>query len=153
MKNFTFIKNIKGGLGITLSSYDMMLPERTFVIPYNADRIAIPEQYALGLFISEGALNQYRNGFFTVQNIDELEAAAATIGLFAEQEKVEIYSKEEIEKALKANDHTVIDKVLERQNYVETTNLITSAREQIDSLSKSAIDKIGKACGVELEIE
>lgn len=153
MKNFTFIKNVKGGLSIKLSSYDMMLPERVFTIPYNADRIAIPEQYALGLFVSSDALNAYKNGFFTVDNMEELEKAASVVGFFAEKIENNVLSKEDIEKALLNGDSKTLDEIFSRCNYVEMNNVITIAREKFDNLSKSTIDKIEKACGVELEIE
>lgn len=153
MKNFTFIKNVKGGLSITLSSYDMMLPERVFTIPYNADRIAIPEQYALGLFISGDALNAYKSGFFRVENMEELEKAASVVGFFTESINNDILSKEEIEKILTSGDSNKLEEVFARCNYVEMNSIITIAREKIDTLSKNIIDKIENACGVELEIE
>lgn len=153
MKNFTFIKNVKGGLSIKLSSYDMMLPERVFTIPYNVDRIAIPEQYALGLFISEDALNAYKGGSFKVENMEELEKAASMVGFFAEPVEVSTLSKEELQEVITKGDLSKLDEIIDRQNYVEFTNMIVIARENIDSLQKNVIDKIEQACGVELEVE
>ena len=46
-----------------------------------------------------------------------------------------------------------LDKLLNRSNYVEMTNMIGIAREHFEELPKNMIEKIEKACGVELEIE
>lgn len=156
MKNFTFIKNVKGGLTIKLQSYDMMLPERLFTIASNVERITIPEQYALGLFVSDTALDQYREGYFQVEEIELLQEKANTLGLFVVDTTGEVktnYSKKDIDKAVKEHDSVTIDKIIEKNNYLEINNLIAAAREHIDSLPKSIVDKIGNACGVDLEIE
>lgn len=153
MKNFTFIKNIKGGLTINLSSYDMMLPNRNFTIPYNIEKVSIPEQYALGLFVSESALQQFKDGYFTIEHFEELEQMAQTIGLFSEIEQAKILSKDEIATCLAEKDVEKVDEIIARCNYIEMTNLVVCAREIIDSLPKNIIDKIGNACGVDLEIE
>jgi len=153
MRNFTFIKNVKGSLSIKLSSYDMMLPEKIFTIAYNVDKISIPEQYALGLFVSSGALHQYQSGFFKVENMEDLEKAASMIGLFVEPMESQAKDQKEIVEMLKNNDVASLEKVIENGNAVDMKNLIVIARQEFDSLSKSVIEKIEKACGVELEIE
>lgn len=154
MKNFTFIKNVKGTLIFKLSSYDMLLPERTFAIPHNIDRIVVPEQYALGLFVSSDAYQAYQEGYFKVEEIEELEKAASLIGFFADsQQKANILDVAEIEKILVDTNVEELDKLLSRGNYIEMTNMIGIAREYLDKLPKNIIDKIENACGVELEIE
>lgn len=153
MKNFTFIKNVKGGLTITLHSYDMMLPKRNFTIAHNVDRVSIPEQYALGFFVSEEAIRQYEQGLFTIENYDELEKMSQTVGLFTNIESSVVYSKEDIATYLKEHNAEKIDEIISRGTYVEMTNLMMIAREQLESLPKNIIEKIEHACGVELEIE
>ena len=154
MKNFTFIKNVKGTLIFKLSSYYMLLPERTFAIPHNIDRIVVPEQYALGLFVSSDAYQAFQEGYFRVEEIEELEKAASLIGCFAESEsKNNILDVKDIEKILLETNTEELDKLLNRSNYVEMTNMIGVAREHFEELPKNIIEKIEKACGVELEIE
>lgn len=157
MRNFIFKKNVAGGLIFELESYDFSLPTRTFDMPYNVGQLAIPEQYALGLFVSSSVLNMFQNGFFTVEDFDELKKKAEEIGLFGNIEARELYSVGDIYKALQENNSEVISNILNRKNSVEMNNLISIARDNLNSanspISTANIRKIEEACGVELTIE
>ena len=153
MKNYTFVKNVKGGLTISLDSWNMQLPTRNFNMGGNVNQVAIPEDYALGLFVSDGALSMLKNGYFTVVNLSELQKKAREMGLFADAELVNCYTVAEIEKFVANNNVKKVKEIIERNKRVEVDNLVTIAREQIDSLSSNIISQIEDACGAELRIE
>lgn len=153
MKNYTFVKNVKGGLSFTLDSWNMQLPQRTFTIRHNIEQIAIPEEYALGLFISSSALDMYKQGYFVVKDIKDLKAKASEYGLFADEEITSVISVKDIEKMVKANNERALDKLIETGSKVELDNLFIIARENFETLTSSVISKIENACGAELRIE
>ena len=86
MKNYTFVKNVKSGITITLESSNMQLPARSFTMVGNVTQIAVPEEYALGLFVTDSALNMLKDGYFIVKDLNELRKKANEIGLFADVE-------------------------------------------------------------------
>ena len=153
MKNYTFVKNVKGGLTITLESWNMQLPTRHFNLIGNVNQIAIPEDYALGLFVSDGALNMLKNGYFRVLNMPELQKRAKEIGLFADDEVEKCYTVSEIENFILKQNAKKFEEIIERNQRVEFDNLVTLAREHFDSLPSSIIKQIEDACGAELRIE
>lgn len=153
MKNYTFVKNVKGGLSIALDSWNMQLPRRVFTLRHNIEQIAIPEDYALGLFVSSEALDMYKNGYFTITDFKSLKEKAKDIGLFVEQEPNYVVSVKDIDKMIKGNDEKAIDKLIGRGNAVELNNLFIAARENYETLTSNVISKIEKACGAELRIE
>lgn len=153
MKNYTFVKNVKGGLTITLDSWNMQLPTRNFRMTGLVEQIAIPEEYALGLFISNSALHMMKNGYFTINNFADLQRKAKEIGLFTDEEIAKLYSKDEIEKFVVKQDSKKITEIIERNARVEIDSLITIAREHFDELPASIITQIENACGAELRIE
>ena len=153
MRNYTFVKNVKGGLSFTLDSWNMQLPQRTFTIRHNIEQIAIPEDYALGLFISSGALDMYKLGYFIIPDFKELKNKASELGLFADEEVKGVMSVKEIEKIVKANNERALDKLIATGSKVELDNLFIIARENFGTLTSGVISKIEKACGAELRIE
>ena len=153
MKNYTFVKNVKGGLTIKLDSWNMQLPTRSFSLVGNVNQIAIPEEYALGLFVSDSALSMFKNGYFRINNLNELQKSAKEIGLFADTELTNCYSVEEIEKFVSKNDVKKIQSIIDEGKRVEIDNLVTIVREKIDSLPSSIIKQVEDACGAELRIE
>lgn len=153
MKNYTFVKNVKGGLTITLDSWNMQLPTRNFNLIGNVRQIAIPEDYALGLFVTDGALSMMKSGYFTVANFAELQKKAREIGLFADEEVENCYSIEDIEKILVKQNSKKVEEIIARNKRVEIDNLITLAREHIEELPSNIVRQIEDACGAELRIE
>lgn len=153
MKNYTFVKNVKGGLTITLESWNMQLPLRHFNMIGNVSQIAIPEDYALGLFVSDSALTMYKNGYFTIANFSELQKKAREIGLFADEEIDDCYSLAEIEKFIVKQNVKKVEEIIARNKRVEIDGLVTLAREHFDELPASIITQIEDACGAELRIE
>jgi hypothetical protein len=153
MKNYTFVKNVKGGLTITLDSWNMQLPTRNFNLIGNVRQIAVPEDYALGLFVTDGALSMMKSGYFTIANFAELQKKAREIGLFADDEVETCYSIEEIEKILVKQNSKKVEEIIARNKRVEIDNLITLAREHIEELPSNIVRQIEDACGAELRIE
>lgn len=153
MRNYTFVKNVTGGLTITLDSWNMQLPTRDFRFTGSIEQITIPEEYALGLFVSDGAMYMLRNGYFTIANYHDLQKKAKEIGLFADDEILKVYSKAEIEKFLLKQDSKKIAEIIKRDLSVEMDNLIALAREHLDKLPSNIITQIEDACGAELRIE
>lgn len=153
MKNYTFVKNVKGGLTITLNSWNMQLPTRKFTMGGNVEQLAIPEDYALGLFVSDGALSMFRRGYFVVSNLKELQSKARELGLFADGEITNCYSIKEIENFVVKQNIKKIQEIIANNKFVEFDNLVTIAREHIDELPASIITQIEDACGAELRIE
>lgn len=152
MKNYTFVKNVKGGLSFSLDSYDLQLPSRTFTIASNVNQIAIPEPYALGLFISSDALDMYQRGYFMITEIKDLKNKAKENGLYVNIDEEPVYTIKEIEKIVITNDKKGVENIINRHKKVEFDNLVAIAREHIDSLNSGTIDKIEEACGAELRI-
>lgn len=153
MRNYTFVKNIKGGLTITLDSWNMQLPTRDFRFIGSVEQLAIPEEYALGLFVSNDALAMLEQGYFTVSNFNELQRKAKEIGLFADIIDSDIYTAKEIEKIIVKQDAKKIAEIIQRNIRVEIDNLITIAREHFDELPSNIVTQIEDACGAELRIE
>lgn len=153
MRNYTFVKNIKGGLTVTLDSWNMQLPTRDFRFIGSVEQLAIPEEYALGLFVSNDALAMLEQGYFTVSNFNELQRKAKEIGLFADIINSTIYTAKDIEKIIVKQDAKKIAEIIQRNIRVEIDNLITMAREHFDELPSNIITQIEDACGAELRIE
>lgn len=153
MRNYTFVKNIKGGLTVTLDSWNMQLPTRDFRFIGSVEQLAIPEEYALGLFVSNDALAMLERGYFTVSNFNELQRKAKEIGLFADIIDSDIYTAKEIEKIIVKQDAKKIAEIIQRNIRVEIDNLITIAREHFDELPSNIVTQIEDACGAELRIE
>lgn len=153
MKNYTFVKNVKGGLTITLDSWNMQLPTKNFTMTGNVEQIAVPEDYALGLFVSDSALSMLASGYFRVLNLGELQKKATEIGLFANPDISNCYSIEETEKFVKTHNLKKIQEIISRNRRVEIDNLVTIVREQIDTIPSNIITQIEDACGAELRIE
>lgn len=153
MRTFSFVKNVKGGLSFELDSYDMTLPRKTFSIPYNVDKIVVPEQYALGLFISEDALQAFEQGYFTVDQYEELERMGEAIGLTAARTPRHVYTGAEITKAVVTGDMAVLDDILNSTNPIDISNLMVIVNSMMDQIPGGVISKIENACGVDLRVE
>lgn len=157
MANFIFKKNVSGGLIFSLESYDFSLQRRTFDMPNGVNQLAIPEQYALGLFITDEAMNMYKMGYFTIENFDALKESAEKVGLFGELKNAPIYDGAQIKSIVEKNDMGKINLILSRKNPIELANIITVVRDNLNredsTVSTALVRKIEDTCGVELTIE
>lgn len=153
MKAYTFVKNIAGQLRISLETYNMQNAMQDFVIPAGVEKVIVPYQYALGLFVSPSALNQYRAGYFTVEDIESLVADAREYGLVAAQEEKTVLTIKEVAVLLQENNIKQIESLIQRRNPVELANLFTLVRENYDKVPAGILTKIETLCGVELRID
>ena len=101
-RTFTFVKNVKGWLYIDLETFDMMGARKTFIFGPTVDKLVIPYPYALGLFVTQDAMDMFQNGFFLIENVNELYKAAVEQGFVARNEKPEITLLVDIENAIKS---------------------------------------------------
>lgn len=152
MRAYTFVKNIGGSLRITLDSYDMQLAQKDFVIPSGVEQIVVPYKYALGLFISDSAKQQFDQGYFTIEDYEDLRNEAIALGLAAGEVRKTLAPKE-IAEAVQKRDMKFIDKVLSSNNAVDLANLIVIVRENFGKVSNDITQRVEEACGVELKID
>lgn len=152
MRAYTFVKNIGGSLRITLDSYDMQLAQKDFFIPSNVEKIVVPYKYALGLFISDGAKQQFEQGYFTIEDYEELRNEAIKLGLAAGEPRKTI-SPKKIAEAVQNRDMDFINKILRSNNAVDIANLIIIVRENFGQVSNDIIQRVEDACGVELKVD
>lgn len=150
---YTFVKNIRGSLHFTLDSYNMQLPTKDFFIPYNADRIIVPFAYALGLFISDGALTSFNQGCFTIEDYESLKAAAEEVGFLPSEKPTIKFTIKEIEKILLDGKIEKVKEVINSKDFVSVNNLLVLAHEHLKELPSGIIRVINESCGVELEID
>lgn len=150
---YTFVKNVKGKLVISLDTFDMQAPTRNFVISHTLEKIVVPYNYALGLFVSPSALSQYRNGYFKIENVKELIRDGIERGLAAREEFPDVIPMSDIESFVKANNVKKIKSILDKKDPVEVQNLLVYARENVGNLTVDVRNQIENACGVELELE
>lgn len=152
MRAYTFVKNVGGSLRITLDSYDMQLAQKDFFIASGVDRIVVPYKYALGLFISDSAKQQFDQGYFNIEDYEDLKNEAIGLGLAA-GEVVQTITPREIAEAIQKRDMVYIDKILRSNNAVDLANLIVIIRENFGKVSNDIIQRVEEACGVELKVD
>lgn len=152
MRAYTFVKNVGGSLRITLDSYDMQLAQKDFFIASGVDRIVIPYKYALGLFISDSAKQQFDQGYFNIEDYEDLKNEAIGLGLAA-GEVTQTITPREIAEAIQKRDMVYIDKILRSNNAVDLANLIVIIRENFGKVSNDIIQRVEEACGVELKVD
>lgn len=151
-RSYVFVKNISGSLNIALDSYNMALPRREFIIPFNVDTIMIPHTYALGLFITQDALNAFNQGLFSIQQYEELQQEGIDLGLAIGIDVPNIKSVSQLKELLINDDMNAICKVITDKKPTEICNLISAAVDCYDDLKSAMITKIETACGVELSV-
>lgn len=154
-RTFTFIKNIKGSLVVELETYDMMGVKKNFVFGPTVDRIIVPYPYALGLFVSAGAMDQYRLGLFTIENEGDLYKAGVEMGFVAREERPDITKLVDIEAAIKGNKVRTLKELIKKgeSDVVVANSIISCARANFDTLNNEMVDLIQDATGVDLRIE
>ena len=152
-RTFTFVKNVKGWLYIDLETFDMMGARKTFIFGPTVDKLVIPYPYALGLFVTQDAMDMFQNGFFLIENVNELYKAAVEQGFVARNEKPEITLLVDIEDAIKHNKVRALKDILKEADGTTINNVLFCARENFDGLNNEMVDLIQDATGVDLRIE
>lgn len=154
-RTFTFVKNVKGWLYIDLETYDMMGARKTFVFGPTVDKLVIPYPYALGLFVSQGAMDMYEQGIFTIENVNELYKAGVEQGFVARESKPEVTLLVDIENAVKNNKTKIFKELVKTNegNQYFLDSILVCARENFDGLNNEMVELIQDATGVDLRIE
>ena len=152
-KAYTFVKNVKGSLTFPLDSYNMSLPTKMFTIPVNADRVIVPFPYAMGLFITDAAMKQYENGYFSILDYESLKQSAEEIGFLPRTAVENKYTPKYIEKTLVDGDVNKVKDILNNGGKAAVDTLLVIAKENYEQLNNSIIRTISDTCGVELGIE
>lgn len=153
MKAYTFVKNIGGQLRITLETYNMQNAAQDFVMPAGVDKVIVPYQYALGLFVTPAALSQYKLGYFTIENVESLIEEATQVGLTIPQDRNKVLSLRDIAQLIQSGNTNAIEDLLRRGNPVERDNLFLLVRENYDKIPSGVLTKIETVCGVELKVD
>ena len=154
LRAFTFVKKCTGSLAITLDSYNFSSPARDFTLPHGIDKIVVPYNYALGLFVSEGARNQYKIGYFEVEQYDKLKELAAEQGILDETlvpKDGGVFDK--VSKAITTNDTKKIKELLESKTPIVISALVAAAADNVKNLTSTNIKLIEDGCGVSLIVE
>ncbi len=153
-KAYTFVKNTTGSLTFYLEAYDTTLPKRRFHFGAQTKKIIVPYVYALGLFVSESAYNQYdKLGLFKIENRDELLKDAASLGLCAyeeEEKKEEPIGLDKIFAAIKTENAKEFLPLLKTLRSSEKSQVVIFVNKNKDKLRGETIREIGKALNITL---
>lgn len=148
IKVYTFVKNTIGSLYFSLESYDNMLPKRDFVINAKAKKIIVPHTYALGLFVSPQALNQFNKGYFKIEKVDELFKEGSEIGLCSYEEKVDKKapkSIDEIDKIIMDENLDVLIPLLKKSNAKDKAHIVFFVNSHKNELRGATVAAVQEA--------
>ena len=149
--SYEIIKNTKGGLTLTIPSYDSSVGDRVFDIPYNQKSVRVPRVYALGIFVNPTLQRMYEQGYFSVEPRKEFEADVAELNASTER-PVKVVDDSTIVEALKRGNRVKIKEIMS-QGVVNKDKVIILARENIGDISMSMIEFLEKLLGVELKVD
>lgn len=153
LQAFVFKKECTGSLVVTLESYNFSTPARNFEFAHNVNKLVVPYNYALGLFVTQGARAQLELGYFTVEKLDELKKAAGEQGILDEVLTNDTKTFSTIERALTNNDTKKIRELLASKDALTISTLVSVAADKAAQLTSTNIDLIEKGCGVSLIVE
>ena len=156
-KAYTFIKNVPGSLTFFLDSYNMQLPRKQFTINHNVESIVVPFAYALGIFVSDDTMQQYKEGYLLIPDFDELRKDAEELGFIVKSEgedkKAVILKDGDIEKLVLDNDIKGIKAIIDSKNAKNCDTLMLYVRQHKDVVNSGIVKMIEDACGVGLKDE
>ena len=148
---YEIIRNKKGGLTLTIPSYDSSVNERVFEIAYNQKSVRVPRVYALGIFVDPTLQRMYEEGYFSVEPRKEFEAEVATLNS-STSSPVKVIEDNVIIQAMRQGNRVKIKEIMS-QGVVNKDKVIVLARENISDISHSMIEFLEKMLGVELVID
>ena len=148
---YEIVKLCKGGLTLDLPAFDSSAQNRVVTIDWNVNKIRIPRQYALGIFVDGTLQKMYEEGYFTVEPAATFTKEVAEI-FYPVENKVNVASDEEILMALKKGDRVKIKKIVE-SGVVNKDKVIVLARENIGLISTSMVRDLEKLLSVELVVD
>ena len=148
---YEIVKLCKGGLTLNMPAFDASTQNRVVSIDWNVQKIRVPRQYALGIFVDGTLQKMYENGYFTVEPAAVFQKEVAEI-FYPVENKVNVASDDEIMRALTKGDRVAVKKIVE-SGVVNKDKVIVLARENIGSLSTSMIRDLEKYLSVELIVD
>ena len=142
-QNFTMVKNYRGGISVFLEPFDLSAPGRTISMRYDKEFQVVPTKWALGVFTTDGALNQLDKGYIAFKDLDLLIELAESEGLYVpdsiKDPKITI---KEMRKALIKNDLSVIKTLMGNANGKLIRDFVGAARAVREKLNYGTINYI-----------
>lgn len=148
---YDIVRQVKGGLTLTLPTFDSTGIPRTFTIAHNIDKIRVPRNYALGIFTDPTLEQMYKEGMFTVEPSADFEKDVAEVYMPIER-TVDIIPDKTIIDYLKKGNRVKVKDIAE-QGGVNRDKLIVLARENIGDIPSSMIKYLEDLLKVELQVE
>ena len=149
---FAMIKNFVGGMAVTVEAYDFSAPARTLHFNFNQEKMYLPAKWALGVFVTPGALGQMEKGYFTFENLDELIKQAEDLGYYVPDSiKEPKVTLKEMKTALRSGDVKTVEKLVKNISGKNKTDLISLARAMYNNLNQSVIGYLEKELRVQLK--
>lgn len=148
---YDIVRQVKGGLTLTLPTFDSTGTPRVFSIAYNMEKIRVPRNYALGIFADPILEQMYKDGVFTVEPASEFEKDVAEVYMPIEN-KVDIIPDKTFIDYLKKNNRMKVKEIAD-QGGVNRDKLIVLARENIGDIPTSMIKYLEELLKVELQVE
>jgi hypothetical protein len=145
-KNFTMVKNCPGSLVVNLFIQDFTAPERKIRFSWDQEYQYIPTKWALGVFVTDSALKQLKEGYFTFENLDLLIKLADEEGYYVPESIRENKTPtlKEIKRVLLTNNKKEVQNLMQNASNKVVADLIISAREIYKSLSVDLVTWIEK---------
>lgn len=139
-RNFTIVKNRRGGLAFQLQPFDYSAPERLIFMKWDKEFEVLPTKWILGIFTNEGPLRQLERGYFTVQNLDLLIELAESEGLYVpdsiKEPKITI---KQMEKALIKGDIALIKTLMALATKKDIQDFVDAARRVITRMNYETV--------------
>lgn len=149
---FAMVKNFVGGMAVTVEAYDFSAPARTINFNFNQEKMYLPVKWALGVFVTPGALRQMEKGYFTFENLDALIQMAEELGYYVpdsiREPKVTI---KEMAKALRGSDMEFLKKITTNVSNKVKSDLTSTAQTMYSNLNQSVIQFLEKQLKVSLK--
>ena len=148
---FVMLKNYEGGLVVKLDPHDFSTPARRIDFAFNQERQYIPAKYAIGVFVSDGALRQMERNYFTFENLDVLIEMAESMGFYVPDSiKSPKVTLKEIRTMLSKGEVNKIKDILGRADRKTKDDFLASAIKLYGTLNMGVINTVEKELGVSL---
>ena len=152
LNTFVMVKNVVGALAVDLEAHDFSTPTKTFRFRFNQDTQHIPAKWAVGTFVSPGALSQMENGYFTFDNLGDLIKLAESMGYYVPDSiKEPKVTLKEMKKILLADNVQSLEKITKYMSTKTRSDLITLAQKYYDKLNSGTISYLEKTLGSSLK--
>ena len=151
-QSFIMVKNVEGALAVNLEAHDFSTPARTIHFRFNQESQHIPLKWAVGTFVSTGALQQMETGYFTFENLSELIKVAEEMGYYVpdsiKEPKVEI---KEIKRAILKDDRKALEKIMLNMSTKTRADILSIARSSYAKLNNESVGFLETKLGVSIK--